>query len=265
MTDDPREIARVRNPVLILSAAAWTWLLLDPGGSMSHAHCPAADAGRLQPPASLSMLPAMNAPASFAARWGLMLVAMMSPALILPIEHLRLRSFRHRRARAVALFVAGYAAIWMAVGCVLLAGVMAVGFWAPDSYLPAAGVILLVIVWQLSPVKQRCLNRCHSHAELAAFGAAADLDALRFGASHGVWCAGSCWALMLSPMLLSREHVAAMAVVAVLTLSERLEHPRPPRWRWRGLGKVGRIAAAQARILGKPLVHRRCSSAAMPS
>jgi predicted metal-binding membrane protein len=251
MTYEPRELARVRNPVLLLSAAAWIWLLVDPGGLMMRAHCAATVSGGLPLPASLSslsMLLAMNPPASLAAGWGLMLVAMMSPALILPIGHLRLSSFKRRRVRAIVLFVAGYAAIWMAVGGVLLAGALMVGWFAPNSYPAAAGAILLAIVWQLSPVKQRCLNRCHAHTELAAFGVAADLDALRFGASHGVWCAGSCWALMLSPMLLPRGHVAAMAIVAVLTFSERLERPQPPRWRWRGLGKVSRIAAAQARI-----------------
>jgi predicted metal-binding membrane protein len=236
MTYDPREVARVRYPVLLLSAAAWIWLLVDPGGSMMQAHCAATCA------LALSLL---------AAGWGLMLIAMMSPALILPISQLRLRSFKRRRARTIVLFVAGYAVIWMAVGGVLLAGALAVGVFAPHSYLPAGG-ILLAIVWQLSPVKQRCLNRCHAHTELAAFGVAADLDALRFGASHGGWCAGSCWALMLSPMLLPRGQVAAMAIVAVLTFSERLERPRPPRWHWRGLGKVTRIAAAQARMRLRP-------------
>lgn len=254
MIYDPRELARVRNPVLLVSAAAWIWLLVDPGGLMMQAHC-AAHPGGLQA-TSLSKLLAMNPPMSLAAGWGLMLVAMMSPALILPIAHVRLRSFKRRRARATALFVAGYAAVWMAAGSVLLAGILAARGLAPDSYLPAAGVTLLAIVWQVSPVKQRCLNRCHAHTELAAFGVAADLGALRFGVSHGVWCAASCWALMLAPMLLPRGHVAAMAIVAVLTFSERLEHPRPPRWRWRGLGKVSRIVAAQARIRLPALLHR---------
>jgi predicted metal-binding membrane protein len=256
MIHDPRELARVRNPVLLLSAAAWIWLLVDPGGLMMQAHCAATGSGGLPPSASLPMLLAMYPPASLAAGWGLMLVAMMSPSLILPIAHLRLRSFKRRRPRATVLFVAGYAAIWMAVGGVLMAGALAARLLAPDSYLPAAGVTLFALVWQLSPVKQRCLNRGHAHTELAAFGVAADLDALRFGASHGVWCAGSCWALMLSPMLLPQGHVAAMAIIAVLTFSERLEHPRPPRWRWRGLGKVSRIAAAQARIRLQALLHR---------
>ncbi|WP_167480726.1 DUF2182 domain-containing protein [Mesorhizobium waimense] len=29
--------------------------------------------------------------------------------------------------------------------------------------------------------------------------------------THGVWCVGSCWALMLLPLLVSHGHVATMA------------------------------------------------------
>jgi predicted metal-binding membrane protein len=248
MIDDPQELARVRNPVLLLSTAAWIWLLADPGGS-AMAHCAAMGSGGQPMPASLAV------------GWVLMLVAMMSPALILPISHVRLRSFKSRRSRAIALFVAGYATIWMAAGVVLLAAALAVRRFAPDPYLPAAAVLLLAIVWQLSPVKQRCLNRCHAHTELAAFGVAADLGALRFGVSHGIWCVSSCWALMLFPMLLPRGHVAAMAIVTLLTFSERLEHPRPPSWRWRGFGKVSRIVAAQARIRLQALSQSRVDPA----
>jgi predicted metal-binding membrane protein len=109
-------------------------------------------------------------------------------------------------------------------------------------------VALIALAWQFSPFKQRCLNRCHAHGELSAFGAAADLDALRFGLAHGIWCACSCWALMLFPMLLPRGHLVAMACIAVLIFCERLEQPNPPCWRWRGLGKAKRIVLAQARI-----------------
>jgi predicted metal-binding membrane protein len=199
-------------------------------------------------PVSFQMLLAMNPPAPLAAGWALMLVAMMAPVLIAPVRHIRLRSFAHRRGRSIVLFIAGYAAIWMALGAVLLAMELAVSLFAPQSYLPAAGVVVIALVWQASPIKQRCLNRCHAHTELAAFGAAADFDALRFGMTHGIWCAGSCWALMLFPMLLPRGHVAAMAAVAVLIFGERIELPMPPCWRWRGLGKALRIVAAQARI-----------------
>lgn len=178
-----------------------------------------------------------------------MLVAMMSPVLIPPVRHIRLRSFTHRRARSIVLFVTGYAAIWMALGGVLLGIELAVASFAPQSYLPAAATILVALVWQFSPIKQRCLNRCHAHRELAAFGAAADFDALRFGMTHGIWCAGSCWALMLFPMLLLRGHMVVMATVAVVIFSERVELPGPPCWRWRGPSRVVRIMRAQARML----------------
>jgi predicted metal-binding membrane protein len=248
MIYDARELARVRNCVLLISAATWMVLLVEPGSMRMLAHCPATKLGAMPLPASLQMLVAMNPPASLAAGWGLMLVAMMSPVLIQPVCYIRRRSFRHRRARSIALFVAGYAAIWMALGAVLLAMELGVKLLAPQSYLPAAGAVLIASVWQFSPIKQRCLNRCHAHGELAAFGAAADWDALRFGMTHGIWCGGSCWALMLLPMLLPLGHVAAMAAVAVLIFGERLEPPRPPCWRWRGLGKAIRIVAVQSRI-----------------
>jgi predicted metal-binding membrane protein len=108
--------------------------------------------------------------------------------------------------------------------------------------------MLVAFAWQCSPVKQRCLNRCHAHGELAAFGAAADVGVLRFGVTHGIWCVGACWALMLVPLLLPRGHVVAMVAATVLIVSERLEQPRPLRWQIRGAGKALRIAIAQARL-----------------
>jgi predicted metal-binding membrane protein len=248
MIYDAREFARVRHPVLLISALTWILLLVERDSMSMFAHCPAASSAAMPLSASFQMLLAMSSPASLAAGWALMLVAMMSPVLIAPIRHIRLRSFTHRRARSIALFVTGYAAIWMALGTVLLAIELAVKLFAPQSYLPVAGVVLIAVVWQFSPIKRRCLNRCHAHTVLAAFGTAADLDALRFGVTHGIWCAGSCWALMLFPMLLARGHIVAMATVAVLIFSERLEQPGPRCWRWRGFGKAIRIVVAQTRI-----------------
>lgn len=248
MSSPTHELARVRNPVLVISSVTWVLLLVEPGSMRVFAHCVAMSSGTTTLPVSFQMLLTMNPPASLAAGWALMLVAMMSPVLIPPVRHIRLLSFTHRRARSIVLFLVGYLAIWMAVGGLLLAIELAFKLFAPRSYLPAGGVVLVALVWQFSPIKQRCLNRCHSHTELAAFGAAADFDALRFGTTHGIWCAGSCWAWMLFPVLLPKGHIFAMTVVAVVIFSERLEQPRPPSWRWRALGKAIRIVIAQTRI-----------------
>lgn len=247
MTYSAQDLARVRNPLLLISAVAWIAIVLNSRGAVTLAHCPAPSPGAMPFPAPLNLLFTLNGLVSISAGWALMLVAMMSPVLISPILHIRLRSFTRRRGRSIALFAGGYAAIWMAVGGALAGLAVAVKWRAAQSYLPAAGIALLALIWQLSPFKQRCLNRCHAHTELAAFGAAADLAALRFGIVHGIWCAGSCWALMLFPMLLARGHVVAMTAAAGLIFGERLEPPMPPRWRWRGVGKLMRIVAAQAR------------------
>jgi predicted metal-binding membrane protein len=92
------------------------------------------------------------------------------------------------------------------------------------------------------------LNRCHGLRALAAFGRAADNDALVFGATQGVWCAGSCWAWMLAPLLLPSGHIVAMAAITVLIFCERLDDPAPVRWRWRGFGKTHRIVAERMKI-----------------
>jgi len=236
-------------------------LLVNPGSSMTlaHQHHPVTDSGAMTHAhhsvtdsgvalGSLQMLLEMNPIPSLAAGWALMLVAMMAPTLISPIYHIRERSFKQRRARSVTLFVLGYAAMWMAAGGGLLAVMRMLNLLAPHAYLPAVGVGLIAVVWQCSPIKQRCLNRGHNHRELAAFGMAADLDALRFGMTHGGWCVGSCWALMLLPMLLLQGQVAAMALVTFVLTSERLEPPRPLRWRLRFPGKLLRIMVAQTRI-----------------
>jgi len=232
MTYEAREFARVRYSVLLLTAATWVLLIAQPHGMAGHAHLHAGNSAAVQ---------------TQAAGWALMLVAMMAPLLIPSIQYVRQRSFKHRRARAVALFVSGYGALWMAAGAVVLAIETTVKLLAPMSFLPAAGVALIAVVWQFSPIKQRALNRCHLHTELAAFGATADLAVLRFGLTHGVWCVVSCWALMLFPMLLPSGRVAAMAAVAFLVFSERLDRPMPPSWRFRGLTSVKHMVVACAR------------------
>ena len=115
MTYDGQQMAQVRNPMLIVSAVTWVLLLADPGGAVMSTHDTAAHSGAMSP-ASLHTLLAMHPPASLAAGWVLMLVAMMSPVLISPVGHLRVRSFAYRRARAITLFVAAYAAIWIVLG-----------------------------------------------------------------------------------------------------------------------------------------------------
>jgi predicted metal-binding membrane protein len=249
-----RERARINIPILLVSVLSWMVLVVNPRSIMTLAHCPITDSGASS--ASFRMLLTMNPLSSLIAGWAVMLVAMMSPTLIAPIGHIVKRSFKHRRLWSVALFTLGYAAIWLAAGGVLLAVRLMLSLLVPLSFAPAIVVGIVVFVWQCSPFKQRCLNRNHNHRELAAFGFAADLDVLRFGVTHGLWCVGSCWALMLFPMLLPEGHLVAMALVTFLMISERLEQPRRLSWGLRLRGKLMRIVVAQTRIRLNGLLFR---------
>ena len=245
MTTSDRHRTQITFLILLLSAITWVMLLVSPLGVTLN-HCPVSDSDRSL--ASFQMLLQMNPISSLVIGWTVMLIAMMLPTLIQPIHHVRERSFKRRRLRSVALFVAGYAVIWMLAGALLLTTIMVLNWVLPGSYLPPIIVGTIALVWQCSPTKQRCLNRSHNHRALKAFGVAADLDALRFGIAHGVWCVGSCWALMLLPMVITEGHLAAMAAVSFLMISERLERPMPLAWRLSLRGKLLRILIAQTRI-----------------
>jgi predicted metal-binding membrane protein len=191
-------------------------------------------------------------PGSIAAAWGLMLVAMMLPVMAAPVRHVRDRSFAHRRVRATALFLAGYGAVWMAAGAVLSTLARVVQSTGDSPLIRAVLVALVVTLWQISPLKQACLNRLHAHPRLSAFGIAADVDALRFGLAHGGWCVGSCWGLMLLPMLFPTGHWVAMAAVSLWVWGEQLSRPAPPSWFLRAPAKAVRLTLAQANTL-RPL------------
>src|SRR5579862_9785715 len=91
---DAREFARVRNPVLLVSAVAWILLLVEPCRMGMFSHCPPTSSGAMLLSASFQMLLAINKPASLAAGWALMLAAMMSPVLIPPVRHIRFAASR---------------------------------------------------------------------------------------------------------------------------------------------------------------------------
>jgi predicted metal-binding membrane protein len=199
MIYDAADFARLRNAVLCLSLVAWIVLLVEPRVSSC---CSVNDAA-----VSWQTLLSANPPASLAKDWALMLVAMMAPMLVPPIYHIRISSFARRQVRSAILFVAAYGAVWMAAGIVIVAAELIATWLMPRSYLPATIVGAVAVIWQASPFKQRCLNRCHSHRNLSPFGWAADWDAARMG----------------------------------------FEPPGTPSWRWRGFGTAWRYLILRLR------------------
>jgi predicted metal-binding membrane protein len=243
----PGKIRTAINLVILsISIITWILLLINPGHIMTIEHCHVSDSGPSA--ASLQMLLAMNPASSQFIGWGLMVIAMMFPKLIVPIQYIYSRTLKRRRFSSALLFVFGYMAVWMATGIIMIAVILAVHLLMPGSYFPAIVLGVVAIIWQFSPVKQRCLNRGHDHWTLAAFGWAAYRDALLFGVMHGVWCVSSGWAIMLLPMLLPNGHNLAMVIVTFIMFSEHMEHPKVPRWHIDLRAKLFRVILARAQI-----------------
>ena len=248
----PAALARRKTamPVLAVAGLAWAFMVIRFGNpSLSPDSCcvPVFPFGTPSPE-SVGLVLLRNSPQMLVASWALMLVAMMTPMLANPLRHVLDRSFAQRRARSVFLFLVAYFGIWMFSGIVILSLVLMVRLLIPNPLAQVAAVGTLACVWQCSPAKQVCLNRAHALPELAAFGWAADRDALRFGFNHGDWCIGSCWAVMWFAEVCSIGHLTAMAFVTLWVLAEHLEKPTPPRWRVRLPVKAVRLLSGQVRI-----------------
>lgn len=223
--------------VLSISLIIWIMLLFNPGNMLTIEHCKApamvlcsGDDTSANAANSLQMLLDLNPFSAQLMGWGMMILAMMLPKLIAPIEFIYIRSLKRYRFPLAVLFVSGYLSTWMLAGVFLTAIILGFSYWFPMSYLPAIGVGIIAAIYQCSPTKQRFLNLGHDHWNLPAFGFPAFRAAYLFGLTHGMWCVGSGWALMLFPMLLPKGHTIAMLVVTFIMISEHLEHPRPLRW-----------------------------------
>lgn len=230
------------------------WALLMFGSSVFSLPAFCSARGWSAPPlsASLELALLVNSPGKLATGWTLMVLAMMLPLAIGPLWHVRERSFARRRGRSTALFVAGFVAVWMLAGVILQTVALLARLMVPEPLACLGLAVAVALLWQVSPVKQRFLNRCHQRPPLAAFSFAADLDAFAFGVRNGAACAGVCWASMLAMLLTGQGRLPAMVVVTLFSLAEAIEDPAPLAWRWRGGAKALRILAAWWPAMPRP-------------
>jgi predicted metal-binding membrane protein len=274
MTPEAHERRRTRMPVFAVTTVAWAvTLLADPLRSASGSgagSAPGSLYGRLAPACGAyhaavdAGLPASHAPTENVAwlliGWALMLPAMMAPLLIPALRHVRARSLRSRRWRAVSLVTVAHAAVWTVGGIVLLTVASALRLVTGQPALAVLLGLVAALTWQLSPLKQYCLNRHCAHPPISSFGSAADRDALRFGGTHAAWCLGSCWALMLVSLLAPAWHLAVMLVVSVWMWVEPLDRPERLTWRVRLPLRFLRIAGVTVRSLPQRVAIRAGAS-----
>jgi predicted metal-binding membrane protein len=206
--------------LLLLSAIAFAFLAAQSwlAGAPAWAVC------------SASSLESQDAALPAVAAWMLMVVAMLPPLLALPVGHVWISVSPRRRATALAGFGFGYAAAWLAAGVVLIPAGAALARLPPVA--TCAALIGLALLWSASPVAQASRNRCHRPRPIAPFGPKSLRDAVVQGLTSGAACVGACWVWMLVPAAAGGAHLAAMILVTLLLVLERLAPAAPPHWRW---------------------------------
>ncbi len=232
-----------------ISLIAWIILFFNPCNIMTVEHCHISMSGPSH--SSFKMLLKMNPFSSQLIGWGLMVVAMMLPKLILPIQHINIISLKQNRVINSVLFTFGYLVTWILAGIIINTLIIIGNMYFPMSYFPAVFVLIIALIWQFSPIKQQFLNLGHRHPLISAFGNKSYNDSFKFGVMHGFYCIGSGWAIMLFPMLLPKGHHIAMILVTLIMISEHLEHPRFPKWELVSRLKLFKILIANFKIAVK--------------
>jgi len=179
--------------------------------------------------------------------WAIMMMGMMIPS-VTPMVLLYARVVRHN-AKEVSTFVptgaffAGYIIIWIgfsAVATGLQWGLEQAALLSPlmvsTSSVFAAIVLIVTAVYQWTPYKDACLARCRSPVWfLSTYWRNGAAGAFRMGLSHGSYCLGCCWSLM---MLLFVGGVMNLLCVAAITAFVLIEKVIP---RGRDIGRAGSV------------------------
>ena len=164
---------------------------------------------------------------AFVGMWGLMMAAMMLPS-VAPVASMYQRSVRSRRVLRLGGFTGGYLLAWVGAGipAFLLTALVARLVDDHPGWATAVAVVVFAAcgVYQLTPLKSRCLKHCRSPLSLLLhYGAyRGALRDVRAGTHHGAYCLGCCWSLMALFVVVGVMNLAAMVVLAAVVLAEKL-------------------------------------------
>jgi predicted metal-binding membrane protein len=171
---------------------------------------------------------AMMGAGLFLLTWLVMMIAMMFPSVApMVLAFSSVTRARGEGYAPTATFVLGYLMVWAAAGLVPLAVVAVINqvWMAPPSWLLRVGgaAVVLAGVYQFTSLKNVCLRACRTPLGFILthdFGRGLP-PAVRAGASHGAYCLGCCWALMVVLAVIGLMNIAWMAGIAAIFFIEK--------------------------------------------
>jgi predicted metal-binding membrane protein len=164
--------------------------------------------------------------------WVLMIIAMMLPtSLLLVAMFHRLTRQRADHVSLVVLLLIGYLSIWTLFGMIVYVGdgllhrALENHAWLQEyAWLIGAGILTLAGVYQFTPLKYYCLEKCRSPLSFIVAhwqGHHERIQAFRLGVRHGLFCIGCCWALMLLMFAVGVGNLGWMFVLGALMAFEK--------------------------------------------
>jgi predicted metal-binding membrane protein len=167
--------------------------------------------------------------------WAVMMAAMMVPSaspLLLLFGAMARRANEASPSGRIYAVAVGYVLVWalFSLGATALQRLLATTkILSPMMEVtgPRASAALLLVagIYQLTPLKQACLRLCQSPLGfLMTRWRGGPGGAFRMGFSHGAYCVGCCWALML---LLFAGGVMNLSVIVGLTAFVLVEKLAP--------------------------------------
>ena len=204
--------------IAILVGATFTYTVLGVGMNMSAIQMtPGLGQSQMSMPNMSAMKKMAATPAVWSFNysvlmffmWWTMMIAMMlpsaSPMILLYTALIRRTKKTKSIIRQVTSFICGYLLAWAAFSlfAAALQSQLELRDWmspmmmeATNIYL-AAGILIAAGVYQLTPLKTVCLEKCRQPASfLANYKNTWVNSPLRIGLVHGFYCVGCCWFLM---------------------------------------------------------------------
>lgn len=164
--------------------------------------------------------------------WTVMIVAMMLPTS-LPLVTMFHRMTRRRPdgIQLVCLVIVGYLLIWMLFGVVALLGdgllhaAIEQNTWIDlNAWLIGVIVLMTAGVYQFTPLKYYCLEKCRSPLHfISTYWQGGDdrRNAFQLGLRHGLFCLGCCWSLMLLVFAVGAGNLGWMFILGALMALEK--------------------------------------------
>jgi predicted metal-binding membrane protein len=226
-----------RFPPLALGLAGFAWVLLfaldaSPYGRyLHHADWGAVGLGAAicaSVPGGTWLVPLV----AYALGWLLMTAAMMLPT-ILPLVRIfdRMVVGRTDSGTLRGLLMAGYLLGWSAFGAAaylfdraLHASLDGWVWLALHPWLPGAVTLTVAGGFQFSGLKYHCLEKCRTPLGFITsrwHGPRPRRDALVIGVTHGAYCVGCCWALMLVMFFVGMGNLGWMLVLGLVMAAEK--------------------------------------------